>query len=92
MDTSEGVVVGTIKNVSLGGSFVCCKKPLPLGEVFLLRMIGLDGEPVAAKAEVIWSNAAIPDERVINRGMGVRFIKMSDRHLQLVRQLFQETD
>ncbi len=90
MDTSEGVMVGTIKNVSLGGAFVCCKKPLPLGEVFPLTMIGLDGEPVAAKAEVIWSNAAVPNEKVINRGMGVRLIEVSDGHIHWINKILQE--
>jgi len=92
METSEGTVDAEVKNISLGGAFICCKKPLPLGQVFPLTMICPDNEPVIATAEVVWSNVNVPDEKVINRGMGVRFIKMSDRHIQLVRQLFQESD
>jgi hypothetical protein len=52
-------------------------------------MIGPENEPVLATAQVAWSNASMPEEKVINRGMGVRFINMSDRHIQLVKQLFQ---
>ena len=81
---------GGVKNMSLGGAFICCEKPLPLGEVFRLTLMGPDKESLTATAAVVWSNANIPT--VINRGMGVRFIKMSDRHIQLVRQLFQEND
>ncbi len=55
-------------------------------------MMGPDNEPVIATAQVVWSNVNVPDEKVINRGMGVRFIKMSERHIRLVRQLFQESD
>ncbi len=90
MDTSEGVAIGVIKNVSLGGAFVCCKKPLPLGEIFHLTMIGPDGEPLTATAEVIWSNANVPDGRVINRGMGIRLTKVSDKHILSVQQIFQK--
>jgi hypothetical protein len=54
--------------------------------------MGPDNEPMKATAQVVWSNANVPEEKVINRGMGIRFIKMSDRHIQLVRQIFQETD
>jgi len=36
----------------------------------------------------VWSNENVPEDKVVNGGMGVRFIKMSERHLQVVRQLF----
>jgi uncharacterized protein (TIGR02266 family) len=89
METSEGTLEAEVRNISLGGAFICCNKPLPVGEVFHLTMMGPDNEPVAATAEVVWSNVHIPDEKVINRGMGVRFIKMSARHIQLVQQLLK---
>ena len=92
METSAGMITAEVINISLGGAFICCKKPLPLGEVFPLTLMGPDNEPVTATAEVVWSNANVPDEKVVNRGMGVRFIKMSERHIHLVRKLFQESD
>jgi uncharacterized protein (TIGR02266 family) len=92
METRDGRIDGEIKNISLGGAFICCKKPLPVGQVFPLTMIGPNNEPVAAMAEVAWSNVNVPDEKVINRGMGVRFIKMSERHIQLVRQVLKENE
>jgi hypothetical protein len=54
-----------------------------------MTMIGPENEPVIATAQVAWSNANMPEEKVINRGMGVRFIKMSDRHIELVKQISQ---
>jgi hypothetical protein len=57
-----------------------------------MTMIGPDNEPVIATAQVVWSNVNVPEEKVINLGMGVRFIKMSDRHIQLVKQIFQGSD
>lgn len=92
METSNGTIVAVVKDISLGGAFICSKEPLPIGEVFYLTMTGPDNEPVTATAEVVWSNVNVPNEKVINRGMGVRFIKMSDRHIQLVRQIFKEGD
>ena len=90
IETSDGTVKGEINNISLGGAFICCEKPLPIREIFHLTMMGPDHEPVVATAEVVWSNVNVPDAKVIHRGMGVRFIKMSDRHIQLVRQTFKE--
>jgi len=92
MEIAGGTIDAEVKNISIGGAFICCKKPLPLEEVFNLTMTGPDNEPVKATAQVVWSNVNVPQEKVINRGMGVRFIKMSDRHIQLVRQIFQEID
>jgi uncharacterized protein (TIGR02266 family) len=92
METPDGTIEAEIKNISLGGAFICCKKPLPIGGVFRLTMIGPNNEPVIATAQVVWSNVNVPDEKVINRGMGVRFIKMSDRHIQLVGQILQESN
>ena len=92
METPDGTIAADAKNISLSGAFICCEKPLPLGEVFRLTMTGPDNEPFTATAKVVWSNVNVPEDRVINRGMGVRFIKMSDRHLRLVRQILEETD
>ncbi|MGZ3950620.1 MAG: PilZ domain-containing protein, partial [Flavisolibacter sp.] len=80
METPDGRIDAQVKNISLGGAFICCKKLLSIGEVFPLTMIGPDNEPVMATAKVVWSNVNVPEEKVVNRGMGVRFLKMSDRH------------
>ena len=89
IETAYGTIAAEVINISFGGAFICCKKPLQLRKVFRLTMIGPENEPVIATAQVVWSNANVSEEKVINRGMGVRFIKMSDRHIQLVRQISQ---
>jgi uncharacterized protein (TIGR02266 family) len=92
IETPEGTIDAEIKNISLGGAFIGCKKPFPVGQFFSLTMTPPNSEPVTASAEVVWSNANVPEDKIINRGMGVRFIKMSERHLQMVRQLFPKID
>ena len=92
METSMGIVSAEVKNISLGGAFIGCKKPLPIGEVFHVTMTGPNNEPISATAEVVWSNANLPEDKVVNRGMGVRFLKMSDKHIRIVRRLFPEGD
>jgi uncharacterized protein (TIGR02266 family) len=90
IETPEGTIDAEVKNISLGGAFIGCKKPLPIGQFFSLTMTAPNNEPVRASAEVVWSNENFPEDKVANRGMGVRFIKMSERHLQIVRQLIPE--
>ena len=91
IETPYGNMEAEVKNISLGGAFICCKKPLQIKKVFRMTMIGPENEPLIGTAQVAWSNANVPEEKVVNRGMGVRFINMSERHLQLVRQFCQES-
>jgi hypothetical protein len=66
IETSYGTIAAEVKNISLGGAFICCKKPLQLRKVFRMTMIGPENEPVIATAQVAWSNANVPEEKVIN--------------------------
>jgi Tfp pilus assembly protein PilZ len=63
-----------LKDISLGGAFVVCPDPLPLSDHFQIVIELPDGTPLALTAEVVWSNANVPADMIVNRGMGVRFI------------------
>jgi len=88
IETPEGAIAGEARNISLSGAFICCQKPFPLKKIIRFTMTGPDNESILVTAQVVWSNVHLPDAKVVNRGMGVRFIKPSERHLQLVRALF----
>jgi hypothetical protein len=63
-----------LKDISLGGAFVVCPDPLPLSDRFQIVIELPDGTPLALNAEVVWSNANVSSDMIVNRGMGVRFI------------------
>ena len=63
-----------LKDISLGGAFVVCPAPLPLSDRFQIVIELPDRTPLALNAEVVWSNANVPSDMIVNRGMGVRFI------------------
>ncbi len=92
IETIYGTIAAEIKNISLGGAFISCSKPLRLKKIFNMTMMCPGYEPLLVTAQVAWSNANMPEDKVVNRGMGVRFINMSERHLQLVKQICQESD
>ena len=48
--------------------------PLPASTIFKLKISIPGKEPIDTKAKVIWSNENVPQDRVVNRGMGVQFI------------------
>ena len=91
IETAYATIAAEVKNISLGGAFISCSKPLRLKKIFNMTMMCPGDEPLLVTAQVAWSNANMPEEKVVTRGMGVRFINMSERHLQLVRQFCQES-
>lgn len=75
LETAEGRQSAQLKDVSLGGAFVVCPEPLLLKQKFHLTLTPPQQQPLMLTAEVVWSNVSVPRDKVINRGMGVRFIQ-----------------
>jgi Tfp pilus assembly protein PilZ len=67
-----------LKDISLGGAFVICQESIPLNEKFRLYLEVPDEETFALNAEVVWSNMNVPEEKVIHRGMGIKFVQNTD--------------
>ncbi len=74
-----------LKDISLGGAFVVCDKPSPLKEKIRLCIKMPDQEELLLNAQVVWSNANVPQEKVINRGMGVKFVQNTDNARQRLK-------
>ena len=74
METSEGKINAETRHISISGAFIACQKPLPLNEKFRITIIISKQKHVSINAEVIWSNVNVPDDKVVNRGMGIKFI------------------
>lgn len=73
--TSDGVIKAKIKDLSLGGAFIACQDPLPLNKQFSLIIDMPDQKPLTLVSEVVWSNSNMPDDKIVCRGMGIRFIQ-----------------
>jgi hypothetical protein len=76
---------GEIANISLGGAFIQCKEPLSLNETFSIAINIPDRQPIPAKVQVVWSNSSIPDDKVVRRGMGVRFLEIADNDRKFIQ-------
>jgi len=74
IETPDGFVDAVAINASQEGAFIRCQKPLPASKIFNLKISMPGKEPIDTKAKVIWSNENVPQDRVVNRGMGVQFI------------------
>ena len=78
IEIRHGSIKVRLKDISLGGAFVICRESLALNEQFRLYLEVPDDETFALNAEVVWSNMNVPEEKVIHRGMGVRFVQNTD--------------
>ena len=68
-----------LKDISLGGAFVVCAAPLALKDRFKITITIPDQKPLLLNAEVVWSNANTPPDKVVYRGMGIRFIENEEK-------------
>lgn len=78
METSRGVIKAKIKDLSLGGAFIACQDPLPLQTRFNLTIHMPDQKPLTLVCEVIWSNSNVPDDKIVTRGMGIKFVQNAE--------------
>ncbi len=81
------------KNISKGGTFIKTDKPLPVGTIFLFKLVlPVRAEPLPLRGEVRWvvkAGEPLPPEVSAGHepGMGIRFVYEStdqQRHLELV--------
>lgn len=82
METSQGKLEAETRHVSVGGAFIVCEDPLPLNEQFHIIIHIPKDKHVSANAEVVWSNINVPEDQIVNRGMGIRFINITKEDLK----------
>jgi Tfp pilus assembly protein PilZ len=73
-----------IVSVSQGSGFIKSDTRLEIGENFQLTIHLPDRPALELKAEVTWSNMHLPPEKVVNRGMGIRFIEAGEDAVCLI--------
>jgi len=79
MENSQGIIRAKTRDVSLGGAFIVCRDPLALKEQFRLTIDFPDQKPLIFNSEVVWSNCNVPDDKIVTRGMGIRFIQVTEK-------------
>ena len=75
-----------LKDISLGGAFVVCAEPLALNDKFKISIRIPNRDLLLLNAEVVWSNSNMPADRVVNRGMGIRFIENTEKDRQRLNE------
>ena len=85
--SAKGYSIAETRDISSEGAFIDCELPLNQKEKLRLFIMTPDKRPLELPAEVAWSNPDDSDGNTTPRGMGVRFIEVSRRHRQLLRNI-----
>lgn len=78
MEIGEASVKVRLKDISLGGAFIICPDPVPLNQKLRIYLEVPNLDIFALNAEVVWSNMNMPQNKVIHRGMGIKFVQNTD--------------
>lgn len=84
-----GAFPATTGDISLCGAFLKCDALLGIGEIINLEFPNEKRLPVMT-AQVVWSNSGVPQERVLNRGLGVRFTDVTQSTRKTLEQILSE--
>ena len=71
---ADGSRQGEMKDISLGGAFIRCKKPSPPDAKVLLTYENLSGNKQFVIARVVWTNLESQGSSNKLIGMGVEFL------------------
>ena len=86
---NDKVIEGITKDMSGGGAYVRCARPLRLNQVFHM-VIKAPDRSIPAKAEVVWSNIHGPDDAINPRGMGVMFLEILEEDQRYISKAVNE--
>lgn len=66
-----------VTNLSVGGFFVACEPPLPLGQSVAFDLVFGDGWRASAVGRVAWVNAQQSETPALPRGCGITITKIA---------------
>ena len=87
--STDRYVDGVTKEISPRQAYIRCEKPFRLNEIVDV-VIDAPERYLEFKAEVVWSNIHGYDDDITPRGMGVRFLKISEEDQKYISDLIEE--
>ena len=91
MENNRDIISGETQDISVGGAYIRCRKPLKPVEVSMYVSVSLLSPRIRAMAEVVRSEVIGSANGVDYYGIGVRFVAISDEGLELISLGLQDT-
>jgi hypothetical protein len=91
MENSRNIISGETQDISAGGAYIRCRKPLKPVEVSMYVSVSLLSPRIRAMGEVVRSDVLGLANGVKYYGIGVRFVAISDEGRELISLGLQDT-
>ena len=91
MENNRNIISGETQDISAGGAYIRCRKPLKPVEVSMYVSVSLLSPRIRAMAEVVRSEVIGSANGVDYYGIGVRFVAISDEGRKLISLGLQDT-
>lgn len=72
--------------MSISGAFIKCDASIKINDFLKIEFLNETRLPVMA-AQVVWSNSGVHQDKVLNRGIGVRFTDVSHETRKTLEQV-----
>lgn len=87
IETSQGPVKRKTANLSAVGAFIPSGRPSGLGRKFkVIIEVPYLNRRVEAAAQVAWATIYSPSDEIAPRGMGIRFVDISEEDQRLINK------
>ena len=84
MENNRNIISGETQDISAGGAYIRCRKPMKPVEVSMYVSVSLLSPRIRAIAEVVRSDVLDSANGVEYYGIGVRFVAISDEGRELI--------
>ncbi len=90
----DDFIEGETKNIAFDGISILCEEPLPLDEIVSISIEPPGQQSMVISGRVVWSDVYGIDDQNTTHGVGLCFVKISDkdrsRFLDLISDLLAE--
>ena len=91
MENNRNIISGETQDISAGGAYIRCRKPLKPVEVSMYVSVSFLSPRIRAMAEVVRSDVLGSANGVDYYGIAVRFVAISNEARELISLEFQDT-
>jgi c-di-GMP-binding flagellar brake protein YcgR len=91
MENNRNIISGETQDISAGGAYIRCRKPLKPIEVSMYVSVSFLSPRIRGIAEVVRSDVLGSTNGAEYYGIGVRFIAISNEARELISFEFQDT-
>jgi hypothetical protein len=90
VEEPRGILKTSLLELTLSGAFLTCPNPRPIGQALELRILIDPRESLKFEAEVLWNNINVSADKIIHRGMSVRFLQLSPDDRKALSRIVNE--